>query len=172
MMFLQLLPIFCALLFAFTRKINIRVAKHDELTVKIIFNIIAIILTEEKLKKNGIKRIARGLKSFRSIIKPCEYLIKRSEFRVYRCTPASDNNNLFSVLLSISIWASTGVVFSLLKENARSIKFIENRNNSESTHAAIFEFSIHFSLLNLFIFTAMYLYYTMKNKIKRVIKNV
>ena len=172
MIFLQLLPIFCALLFTFTRKINIRVAKHDELTVKINFNIIAIILTEEKLKKNGLKRIARGLKSFKNIIKPCEYLIKRSEFRVYRCTPVSDSNKLFSVLLSISILASLGVVLTLLKENARSIKFIDDHNNPESTHAAIFEFSIHFSLLNLFIFTAMYLYYTVKNKIKRVIENV
>ena len=172
MVFLQLLPLFCALLFTLTRKISIRVTKRDELAVKINLNIIAILLTEDKIKKNGIKKATRLIRSFKNLIKPTEYLLSKSEIRVYKCTPSSFDNKTFPMLRSLSFLASVQLIYSFLEKNAKLIRFIDHTQADNEADAPFLEFSIHFSPLNLIIFAVIFLYYTVKNKFKRVLKNV
>lgn len=53
MILLRLLPIIFALLFLLSRRIDVDVSKHKEMTVKINFNILAVVFTEDKIKKVG-----------------------------------------------------------------------------------------------------------------------
>lgn len=171
MVFLQLLPIFCALLFTFTRKIDIRVTKTDNFTVKINLNIFAILLTEDKIQKNGIRKLSRIRKSLKSFLLAIEYLISKSEIIVYELHTSNDDSSVSSVLQSISLFASVGIVLSYLEKNASSVKFLSKTTPGYQNKTAL-DFSMHFSLWSLFIFTFLFLYYRVKSKIKRVLKNV
>ena len=171
MVFLQLLPIICALLFAFTRKIDIRVTKTDKLTVKINLNIFAVILTEEKIRKRGIRKLSRMRKSLKSFLIATEYLVSKSEIRIYEFHPSTDDFRVSSVLQSLSLFASFGIALSYLKKNACSVRF-PSKTTPTCQNNTTLDFSIHFSLLNLIIFTSLFLYYRVKSKIKRVLKNV
>lgn len=172
MSFLQLMPIFCALLFAFTRGINLRVTKEYKLTVKINLNIFVIILTEEKIKKRGIKKAARLFKSFKNLVKPIKYLVSKTEVRIYRLPYLIRSDIALESLYNLSFLASLGVVFSYLENNARIVRFINRQKCNKDDYQAFFDLSLHFSLWNLIIFAFLFLYYTVKNKVKRVIKNV
>ncbi len=168
---MQLLPIICALLFTFTRKIDIRVTKNDRWTVKINLNIFAILLTEEKIRKRGIRKLSRIRKAFRSFLLSTEYLISKSEIRIYEFHPNNDDVSVLSALQSISLFTSLGIALSYLEKNASSVKLL-NDAAPNCKNKTTLDFSIHFSLWNLIIFTSLFLYYRVKSKIKRVLKNV
>ena len=171
MLFLQLLPIICALLFTFTKKIDIRVTKADTLTVKINLNIFAILLTEDKIRKRGIRKLSRLRKSFRSFLLAAEYLVSRTEIKIYEFHPGTDDFRVSSVLQSLSLFASFGIALSYLEKNACSVKLM-NKATPTCQNKTALDFSMHFSLWTLFIFTFLFLYYRVKSKIKRVLKNV
>lgn len=161
----------CALLFAFTRKIDIRVTKYDKLTVKINLNIFAILLTEERIRKRSIRKLSRIRKSFKSFLLAIEYLISKSEVRIYSLNTSNTDLSVLSILQSISRFASIGIAISYLEKNARSVKFIDT-SPQYYKNKTVLDFSIHFSLWSLIIFTSLFLYYRVKNKFKRVLKNV
>lgn len=171
MVILQLLPIICALLFAFTRKIDIRVTKADNLTVKINLNIFAILLTEDKIQKKGIRRLSRIRKNLKSFLLAMDYLISKSEIRIYEFNPSNDDFSVLSVLQSISLFASFSIALSYFKKNSGAVKFPTQTAPTYQSNTAL-DFSIHFSLWILIIFTSLFLYYKVKSKIKRVLKNV
>ena len=171
MLFLQLLPVICALLFTFTRKIDIRVTKADTLTVKINLNIFAILLTEDKIRKRGIRKLSRLRRSFRSFLLAAEYLVSRTEIKIYEFNPSNDDLTALSALLRISLFASLGIAISYLEKNASSVKLMNKATPTYQNKTAL-DFSIHFSLWNLIIFASIFLYYKVKSKIKRVLKNV
>ena len=171
MVILQLLPIICALLFAFTQKIDIRVTKADNLTVKINLNIFAILLTEDKIQKKGIRRLSRIRKNLKSFLLAMDYLISKSEVRIYRLDISNTDLSVLSMLQSISRFASIGIAISYLEKNASSVKFIDISPQYDE-NKTVLDFSIHFSLWSLIIFTSLFLYYRVKSKIKRVLKNV
>ena len=157
------------LLFTFTRVINVRVTKSDTLTVRINLNIFAIILTEEKIKKSGFKKARRLIRSFKKILKPTEYLLSRTEIRVYKLPDSISDSSVFNTLYSLSRLTSISLIISYLEIHARLIRFMNGQKNDMEI---VFDFSLHFSPLSLIISALLFLYYTVKSKVKQVIKNV
>ena len=172
MRLIQLSSLFCALLFTITRIINIRVTKSDELTVKINFNIFAILLTEDKLKRNGFRKASKLIKSIKNIIKPIEYLMSKTEVRVYKLPTSIQQGEILRTFYSLSFITSFSFIFSYLENNSRCLRFIKLKDDSSEYNATFFDFSFHFSIWNMIIFSFLFLYYTIRSKVKRVIKNV
>ena len=166
---LQLFVIFCILLFTFTRVVNVRVTKNDALTVRINLNIFAIIITEEKIKKKGFKKVRRLIRSFKTLAKPTEYLLSRTEIRVYKLPDSISDSSIFKTLYSLSRLTSLSLIISYLEAHARRVRFMNGQKNDMEV---VFDFSLHFSPLSLIISALLFLYYTVKSKIKQVIKNV
>lgn len=172
MSFLQFLPIFCILLFTFTRTIDIRVTKSDELTVKINLNIFAILLTEERIKKRGFQKATRLLRTFKNLIRPLEYLLSKTEIRIFRLASPLTDEARSNALYTLPLMASLSIAVAYLERNARKVRFIDREKENEHADTTFLDVSLHFSLWNLIIFTLLFLYYTVKSKVKRVIKNV
>ena len=171
MALLRFLPIFCLLLFALTRKINIRVTKSDELTVKINFNIVALVLTEAKIKKRWINKLPNLIKNVKGALKPLKYLVSKSEVLIISCINSNPESRRFPVIYSACFYASTQFIISYLQKNARSLRFASNTNPKSDYEKASLDISFCFPLYHLIISALLFLYYTLKYKIKRVLKN-
>ena len=173
MIVLRLLPLIYALLFILTRRIDVKVSKADELTVKISFNIFALLFTENKIKRARLKSITRIIKNARYNYKPISYLISKSNVVFSRYTHLQDDGTSLSVIKNAYTYASSQFLISYLSSTAKSFhlveqeKFIQNKISN-----TVFDINIHFSLSHLIISAMLLLYYIVKNNLKKVMKNV
>ena len=173
MILLRLLPLIYALLFILSRRIDVKVHKADELTVKVNFNIFALLLTEDKFKRIRIKSVSRFIKNAKHIYKPISYIITRSDVIFSRYMHLQNDNASLSVIKSAYAYASSHFLISYLSGNAKSFQLIEWENLvQDQNDSTIFDINIHFSLLHLIISALLLLYYIVKNNLKRMLKNV
>lgn len=173
MTMLRLLPFIYALLFILSRKIDVKVHKGDELTVKINFNIFAIILKEDKIKRNSIKNLSRMIKNAKHTYKALKYIISKSDVTYYRYAYPQYEDETFFALKSVYTYASEQFLISYLSINAKSFRLLERQNLPKSeADNSLFDINIHFSLLQLIISALLLLYYIVKNNIRRVLNNV
>lgn len=164
MIALRLLPIIAVLLFILLQKINIRVKATDRVSVKINFNILAIELLNEKTKKKNIKQIIRHGKSIGTVIRPMRYLLSRCSVEA-KCPQNQflpfQNENIYNIAL-------LNFLFAFIKTHSKSLKISDN---DASFHSGV-ELIFNFSSYHLIISALFFLYYIVKNNIKRVAKNV
>jgi len=173
MIVLRLLPIFFTLLFILSRKTNIRVTKSEELTVKINFNIFAIVLSEEKIKKRGLKKLPKLLKNAKGILKSLDYLVSKSEVRIIKCKIPDSSDKKFPVVRNAYFLASMQLLISYLERNCKKILYIDQENYYKILdNAAALDLSLHFPFYYLIISALLFLYYIVKNNVKRVLKSV
>lgn len=173
MIVLRLLPIFFTLLFILSRRTNIRVTKSEELTVKINFNIFAIVLSEEKIKKRGLKKLPKLLKNAKGILKSLDYLVSKSEVRIIKCKIPDSADKKFHVIRNAYFLASTQLLISYLERNCKKILYIDQENYYKILdNTAALDLSLHFPFYYLIISALLFLYYIVKNNVKRVLNSV
>jgi hypothetical protein len=175
MIILQLLPILCLLLFILLQSVSIKIKTKDRLTVKINFNILAITLTEDEIKKKHLGHIKKVIKNVPIIYKALRYLISKS---VVIVMGYPQNALLYAeedIFKSIRRYAIYQIAYSYLATNSRSFHFAENQvysyDNTEEK-SSDFDVLFHFSLFHLINSALLFLYYIVKNKAKRVINHV
>ena len=172
MILLRLLPIIFALLFLLSRRIDVDISKHKEMTVKINFNILAVVLTDDKIKKGRLKSFSKLIKSTKSILRSADYLISRSDVKLYSFT---DIQHGISTPIFYNAYrvATLRFIAAYLERNARKFQFAEIQNtDSEVQNRSGFNLLLHFSLWHLIISALIFLYYIVKNRVKRVFQNV
>lgn len=167
MILLRLLPVFFAALFILTRTVCVRVLKGDKLTVKINFNILAVVLAEDNTKKRGIRKTIRLIKGVRSAFKTFDYLLSKSDVKLF-INNQNDIENQKALAKSGYFIASTALIIPYIRTTSRSFRVVERSEQNENS----FELRLYFSLWHMIISALIFLYYTVKNKVKRVIKNV
>lgn len=173
MMLLRLLPLIFALLFILSQKIDVKVHRTDRLTVKINFNILALVLQEDKIKKNGLKSISRIIKNVKHFHKSIDYILSKSEVRLLKHEISNNETEVFSIIKSAYSYASRQFLISYLERNAKKFRIIEQKNyNIDISSNTVFDLDIHFSLWHLIISALILLYYTVKRRFKRLLKNV
>ena len=166
MIIFRLLPLICALLFTLSRKTIIKVTKSDTVTVKINFNIFAIVLSEEKIRKRSLRNIPATIRSLKSTLRPLDYLVSKSNVRIVEYDQIIQDalhNAYFSF--------ATLIIISYLQSNAKFISITNKERQPEDANIFI-ELFFSLSLWHLIISLLFFLYYIVKNKIKRVIQNV
>lgn len=157
MLVLRLFPIFVLVLFILFQKSSIRIVKSDLLTVKLNFNILALVLKDDDGKKIRPTKLIKSLRKYSGALKSARYLISKSDFVIY------DSESLTNRL-----------IFLYLDANAKSVGFVDHAQNEISRNEipSKIDITVYFSLIYLIISALIFLYYTVKNKIKRVLKNV
>ena len=157
MLVLRLFPIFVLVLFILFQKSSIRIVKSDLLTVKLNFNILALVFKDDDGKKIRPTRLIKSLRKYNGALKSVRYLISKSDFVIY------DSESLTNLL-----------IFLYLDANAKSVGFVDHAQNeiSRDEIPSKIDITVYFSLIYLIISALIFLYYTVKNKIKRVLKNV
>lgn len=174
MVILRLLPVSFVLLFILLQRVDVKVKTRDRLTVRIDLNIIAIILSEDKIKKKHLGRIPKLLKNLPIVYKVIKYLVAKSDVTVIEY-----NDPLFDVeddiFKNARRYAIYQIVYSYLATNSKSFHFTENRvysDEKDKEKTSDFDLIFRFSLFHLINSALLFLYYIVKNKAKRVIKNV
>lgn len=171
--FLRLLPIFFLLLFILTRRVDVRVIKNEAFIVKISFNILALVLTEDKVRRKNVRKITNLLRSFKVFLKSIDYLISKSTVNVFRCDFADADKKRFPILYSASFYASVQILIYYLTKNSKKINYHDNQIfHTQESRRDFIDLSIHFSLWNMIISALLLLYYIVKNNVKRALKNV
>ena len=175
MVILRLLPISFVLLFILLQGVDVKVKTIDRMTVRIDFNIIAIILTEDKIKKKHLGKMSRLLKNLPTIYKVLRYLVKKSDITVieHNQDPLFVGEN--DIFKSAGRYAIYQIIYSYLLTNSRNFYFTENRvysNEASREKSSDFDLLFHFSLFHLINSAVILLYYIVKSKVKEVIKNV
>ena len=173
MIFLRLLPILCALLFILTRRIDVKVTKQEDVTVKISFNILAIVLSEDKIKKRSIRKISKLMKYRSGILRATDYILSKSSVALYKSNATDKSARSLPVLYNASMGATVYFLISYLEKSSKSFKFQESQGYNNSGHPSLeFNLFLHFSLWHLIISALLFLYYIVKNRVKRVLNNV
>lgn len=175
MLILRLLPISFALLFILLQRVDVKVKTNDRLTVRIDFNIIAIILSEDEIKKKHLGEIKKFIRNIPIIYKALRYLISKSEVIVIECTPNALSYAEEEIFKSIRRYAIYKIAYSYLATNSRSFHFAENQvysHDNPGEKSSDFDVLFRFSLFHLINSALLFLYYIVKNKAKRVINHV
>lgn len=171
MILLRSLPLIYALLFILTRRIEVKVHKAKGLTVKINFNIFALVLKEEKIKKKSFKNIFRLIKNARHTYKSIDYLISKSGVELHRYVYLPNENT--QLIKTAYEYASIQFWISYLSANAKDFHLSDLKCASKDEYNdALFDMEIRFSFLYLIISALLLLYYIVKKNLKRMLKHV
>ena len=171
MVILRLLPVSFILLFILLQRVDVKVNARDKLTVRIDFNIIAIILSEDKIKKMHLGKISRLLKNLPTIYKILKYLVKKSDVTVIEYN-LKEENDVFKTARRYSFYQ---IIYFYLSANSKSFHINKNQASfDEESEEKSFDFDVlfHFSLFHLINSALILLYYIVKSKAKEVINNV
>ncbi len=160
-----------AFLFILLLRIDLRITKRNNFTIKINFIFFAIILEEDKIKRIRMRDLQKLTKNLSGLIKSTSFLISKSNITV-----SNKYNTPFVSENPITIFTrrtSTALILTYLANKAKSFAY-DTHNSIESSYfdPTILDLTFHFSLLNLIISALILLYYIIKNKVKRVLKNV
>ena len=161
------------LMFMLTRKVDARITKTDELLLKINFNIFALVLNEDKLKKKGIPNIQRTARNLKGILRSAEYLISKSKIVFFKHKISDLTQMNVPFLYSAYSHATVRLFISYLEKKSRKVVFHKDViYDSKESSAPFIDLSIHFSLYHAIISALILLYYIVKNNVKRALKNV
>lgn len=160
MWILRLLPIFVTLLFILSRSVDVRVSIRKRFTIKISFNIIGIVLYETEKQKLRFIKLNKRINVAKSGLKSFRYLISKSSIALK--VQANTSEGVMSSLII------HGLLLPYLNMNARSMRF----KQASYGHPESFDISLRFSNIHLIISAFIFLYYLVKLRIRRIIKNV
>ena len=175
MILFRLLPIVFALLFILVQRVNVKVVMRERLTVKINFNIIALVLYETDAKRSALKDYFSLLKNIRGMLSAFKRLLTKSVVSVKLFRKKTSLDDYPSIIGYVSSTAIERVILSYLCVNSKRFLFFEELYESEidpEKGKTFFDAIFYFSLANLINSVLILLYYIIKNKAKRVIKNV
>ena len=173
MLFLRLFPILVAFLFILSRTVNIKVTKSWEMTVKVNFNIFAIVLKEEKLRKIKRLKIKSIIQCATALYKSLEYLIEKSAITLYTSELSTNTVSDTSVFHSLYTLMARRFVILLLSKSSRKFTVTNTKSfDNKSDKFTQYELVIYFSLWRLIISALFFLYYIVKTKAKKVFRNV
>ena len=174
MFILRIMPILCALLFILLQKVSIKIKTQDEVTVRIDLSIIALIFSGSKKSKFRPKSIKSLFNYFPAIYRAAKYAIKKSE--VYIFTRQNKANDDLKIEYVHSYSANPlQLIYPFLLFNSKRVCLIDNSTYSKANSSKPdqdFNLSLELPLISLINSALVFLYYIMKNKVKRVVKNV
>ena len=162
MWFLRLLPIGVTLLFILFQCVDVTVVKRDNLTIKINFNLLAIVLYDDKKKRIRLKNLRKYMFLTQAGIKSLKYIVSKSRITVYSPTSYTDAFNGVGVG-----FLSATMLIPYLAANAHSFRYFDRYHG-----AAHLDISLRISYICAFISALLFLYYSVRIKIRRTLKNV
>ena len=95
MYFLRLLLILSSLLFILFQRVDVRVTKRERLTVKISFNILALVLIDDGERSHYLWNMPKLFKGFKGIFRSIRYLLAKSRVRFGNTNAEAEENSPF-----------------------------------------------------------------------------
>lgn len=164
MIILQQICILLAFLWILLQKINIRIILSENTEITINLPILSIAFITDKKQKSVIKRNLKLVKNLSVLLKSFKFILKKSQ--VYVNILQSSNQSF--ITQRIPFFVTFPIAYAYLNNTAKSVYY----SNKKSYNGAFFDISFHFTLIFMIILPLVFLYYKVKNKVGRVIKNV
>jgi len=175
MRIIPILFILIAILFILFQKADMRIRKTDNLSITLSLTLFSITFSGDAEKKRRIKKIVRLFKNASVILRVATYLLKRSNVRVIRLANQSRSPSRFSLGQSIPFYISLPVIFAYLNNSAKSIFYDDNWlfvDDFVNQNEASVDIIVSFRFISLIISALLFLYYKMKDRMMRGIKDV
>lgn len=175
MRIIPILFILLAVLFVLLQKADIRIRKTDNLSITLSLTLFSITFSGDTERKRRIKKIFRLFKNAPIILRVATHLLKRSNVRVIRLANQNRSPFPFSFGQSIPFYISFPVLFAYLNNNAKSIFYDDNwlfTGDFSNQNEASVDIIVSFRFISLIISALLFLYYKMKDRIMRGIKDV
>ena len=160
------LSILLAFLFIVLQKTSIRILHQEITTVRFDFTLFSITFISSKTNKNSLKASIRILRNLKYLLKISHYGIKHANVTVFELSSTTDTS-LPSPKLS-PFFITSGILLVYLNNIAKSFRFsnsVDRRCQNKLSFDVLFETS----LINLIIISILYLYYKVKNRIRRIV---
>ena len=170
MIFLPLIPITLALMLILFQEVDLRITYENGLSVHISFTIFSLTLLDDGKDKFSIKGSLRFARSVPIILKASRYAIRRSNVTVFRLSHTVKPSLLDTLLRTLLIFLSASSLLSYVVTNAATYKVSEDGYSSDDT--ASIDILFETRALHLIISGFLFLYYTVRRKVRRAIKNV
>ena len=165
------LLIFYVILLIILQVADLRIIYNDDFKVRISLTIISITFLNKSSEKLSIKKTFRAVKNIPLLLRAARYAIKRSDVKVIELSYASRPSISDTLFASIPILISASSILAYISANAASFSIPEDQGNIESDTQAV-DILFKTRVLNLIISVLIFLYYILKRKIRRAIKNV
>ena len=175
MRIVPILLILSAFLFILFQKATIRIRKTENITATFSLTFFSVSLTDLPEKKGRIKKLMRFLKNVPIIFKSLAHFLKRTDVKVLRFKNQDQSPFPISFGQKLPFYLSAPFIFGYLNNTAKSVSYDENwlitTNISNENDAAI-DVLFTFRLFYLIISALLFLYYKVKNRIIRGVKDV
>ncbi len=171
MNFVQVISVLLIITVILLQKIDILISKSSVLIFKINFTLLSITLTDDGKRSKSLSKIKNAFKSISPLYASMKYLVRKSDI-MFCYLPTNTSKG---AVISATYSAFFAVIQSFLTKNARSFSAIEIEKeyiDCSEKNKIRFEAEFHFRLIHLFISSFVFLYYKVKYKVKRLIKNV
>ncbi len=160
------------LLVLICQRIDIRVSKSSMTKIKINFIFFALTVDDSESQKLSLKKRIKLIRNIPFIYSAVKYLISKSEITVHSQNYTSSVNVTRSMLPNIMYRISVPTAIAIVSKFARKVKFDDEDVQVDPSDGLIFDLSVHFRLYRVFISLIIFLYYMIRAKFRRIIKNV
>ena len=163
--------LFFVLLLIILQEANLKITYKDNLRVRISFTIFAITFSSSKYDKRSLNKTLKALKAIPLLLKASSFALKRSDVNVIKLSRASHPSISDTFLIAIPILISASSILAFISANARSFNIPDDQGNIEGETQEV-DILFKTRVLYLIISALLFLYYILKRKIRRAIKNV
>ena len=165
------LLIFYVFLLIILQVADLRITYKEDFRVRISFTIFAFTFLNKRGKKISLNQTIKAVKNTPLLLKAAKRALKRSDVKVIELSCASHPSISDTLFASIPILISASSILAYISANAASFSIPEDQGNIESDTQAV-DILFKTRVLNLIISVLIFLYYILKRKIRRAIKNV
>ncbi len=165
MRIIQIVALSLALLWMLLQRINVKIFLSDA-SIRLNLPILSITFNVNDNGKAVIKKNFRLIKNLSPLAKSLGFILKRSYVEV---NLAKDILAPTPLLRSLPLLISYPVIYAYLNNTAKSVDYLSPLGEDSKQD---FDLSVHFTLVYLFILPFLFLYYKVKNKLGRLVRNV
>ena len=125
------------------------------------------LISDNHKKKKGFKKRFKALKNMFFLLKSAQYTLRRSTVTVFSLPSNYHQDNPISLILPTTRLISSGLIIAYLENNCDNF-FLKNDEVPSIPNDKSLDILLETRLINLFILPLIFLYYKVKNTIRRI----
>ena len=163
--------LFLVLLLIILQEADIRITYKDRLKVRISLTIFAITFFSRDNYRLSPRKAIKAIKGIPLLLKSAKFALKRSDAKVLEFAGTSNVTTSDKVFASIPLLISISSLIAYIRANAKSFNN-DNKQVDTKNYTTSIDILFKTRAINLIISAIIFLYYMVKRKIRRTIRNV
>lgn len=170
MMLAPLIPLVLALMIILLQKVDFRIAYTNGLSVEISFTIFSLSFYDSEESRLPLLKSLKTARNIPILFRSLRFLLRHSAVNVLNISHNETDTVAGTVFRTIPFLISTSAIIAYISTNAAN--FSMKQHNNFDKNELSFDILFKTRAANLIISAMLFLYYILKRKIRRVIRNV